>query len=157
MVRNSPKREGLEFIQEMSNTYRYTLTSKQQDLVTLKEEMEFLDAYTYLLKKRFGDNLVFDIQIPGDAGEMKIPPMAVQTLVENGIQHNIITKETPLKFKIYVENEMVCVENNLYKKENSEGFGSGLKNLANRFELIAGKSIDIEQNDSHFRVKLPLI
>jgi sensor histidine kinase YesM len=158
VVRNGPKKEGLEFIREMSNTYRYTLTSRQHDLVALSEEMEFLKAYTFLLKKRFESGFHVEINIPEELLKTgKIPPMSLQLLVENGIQHNVITGESPIIFTVYVEEDMICIRNTLNRKENSEGFGSGLKNLANRFSLIAAKDIVIQQDESYFTVKLPLL
>jgi len=48
IIRNEKKDVGLEFIGEMSKTYRYTLKSKQ-DLVTVKEEIDFLQSYLLLL------------------------------------------------------------------------------------------------------------
>ena len=157
VIRNSPKEEGLEFIQEMSETYRYTLTSQKFDVVELKDEIDFLDGYIFLLKKRFGDILSFHFDIPESEMSRKIPPMALQTLIENGINHNIITVHTPLRFDFFMENEAICVKNNLIKKESSEGLGSGLENLNNRFLLITDKQIWIEPNEEYFIVKLPLI
>ncbi|MEA1878211.1 MAG: histidine kinase [Bacteroidota bacterium] len=157
VVRHASKNDSLDFIQELSNTYRYTLTSRKTNLVTLSEELAFAKSYAFLIKKRFEDSVKFEYDIPGAYTKWKVPPMAIQTLIENGVQHNIITKDHPLLFTLKIENDFLCVINTINKKEDSEGLGSGLSNLSNRFELIAGKQIVINQSDNEFIVRLPLI
>ena len=156
IVRNEKKEIGLEFIQEMSKTYHYTLASKH-DLVSLKEELDFLQSYLFIIKKRFGNKLIFNIKISNNLFQSKIPPMSLQLLVENAIQHNIITQEFPLTIRIFVENDMICIENNLQEKESDGSLGLGLDNLTNRYRLLVQKDIIIEKDKKHFRVKLPSI
>ncbi len=156
IVRSENREVGLEFIQEMSKTYRYTLASKQ-DLVSMKEEIEFLQSYVFLLKKRYGEKLVLHLDIPESAYKFMIPPMSLQILVENAIQHNVITKTSPLTVKIYIENGMICVENNLQVKESTDSFGMGLENLASRYHLLSKKDIIITKDEHIFCVKLPLL
>ncbi|AXT20312.1 hypothetical protein D7030_04120 [Flavobacteriaceae bacterium AU392] len=156
IVRNENKDVGLEFIQDMSNTYRYTLTSANEDLVSLKQEINFIESYVFLLQKRFGKKLQFKMNIPIAFMDTPIPPMSLQLLIENAIQHNIITKTLPLTIAIYIENNMICVVNNLQEKEFVESFGIGLKNLTNRYKLLTKSEIIIERNASEFIVKLPL-
>lgn len=157
VIRNEKKEVGLEFIQEMSKTYRYTLASKRQDLVALSEEMEFVNAYLFLLKKRFNDKLQVDMNITEQYLSSKIPPMSLQLLVENAVQHNIMTKDAPLNIHFFVEEEHIIVENNLQHKNNTNGLGLGLENLSNRYRLLAQKAIFIEKDEEVFRVKLPLL
>jgi sensor histidine kinase YesM len=156
IVRNEEKEVGLEFIQEMSKTYRYTLSSRQQDLVKLKEEVEFLQSYIFLLKKRFGNKVTVEINFSEKAYNSSIPPMSLQLLVENAIQHNVITKTDPITVRIFDKDGQIWVENKLKPKE-SKSVGIGLKNLADRYRLLAKKEINISKDDHMFRVKLPLI
>jgi len=156
IVRNETRETGLEFIQDMSNTYRYTLTSVSEDLVPLKKEMEFIRSYVYLLQKRFGKKLQFETNIPEEYLNIPIPPMSLQLLIENAIQHNVITQASPLNISIFVEKNMLCVANNLQEKEQVESFGIGLKNLTNRYKLLTKKEISIQRSHSSFIVKLPL-
>ncbi|MBL7137812.1 MAG: histidine kinase [Bacteroidales bacterium] len=85
VVRNEEKELGLEFIQEISNTYRYTLASRQQDLVNLEAELDFVRSYIFVIQKRFGDKLIFDLEVSGNDFRSKIPPMSLQQLIENAI------------------------------------------------------------------------
>ncbi|WP_339607356.1 histidine kinase [uncultured Roseivirga sp.] len=157
IVRNEKKEVGLEFIQELSKMYRYTLASERQELVELKEELTFVNAYLFIMHKRFGDKLICEMDIPELYLNKKVPPMSVQLLIENATQHNIITKTSPLTIKITVEDSMLSVENNLQVKEESEGLGLGLQNLTNRYSLIAEQDIVILKNQTTFKVKLPLL
>ena len=157
IIRLNGKNESLKFLDKMSQVYRYILESNQNDLVKLKDEIEFLNAYFFLLRKRFGEKLILEIEISPDLNETYIPPMALQLLVENAFQHNTITNSAPLKIKIFNKNGMICVQNNLQKKKSSESFGIGLPNLLKRYQLIAGKEIIINKNTSIFSVKIPVI
>ena len=157
IVRNEKKEVGLEFIQELSKMYRYTLASERQELVELKEELTFVNAYLFIMHKRFGDKLICEMDIPELYLKKKVPPMSVQLLIENATQHNIITKTSPLTIKITVEDSMLSVENNLQVKEESEGLGLGLQNLTNLYSLIAEQDIVILKNQTTFKVKLPLL
>ncbi|MFT6054961.1 MAG: sensor histidine kinase YesM [Roseivirga sp.] len=157
IVRNEKKEVGLEFIQELSKTYRYTLASKRQELVALSEEIDFVNAYIFILGKRFGDKLICEIDIAEGYLKKRVPPMSLQLLIENATQHNIITTAAPLIIRILVNDDMLCVENNLQPKEESQGLGLGLQNLTNRYQLIADRDIVIFRSETSFKVKIPLL
>lgn len=157
IVRNETKKEILEFIDDISDTYRYSLSSTKTNLVSLKEELNFIQSYTDLLQKRFGKKLKISINIPEEIYTSTIPPMSIQLLIENAIQHNIITLEAPLFINVYCDNGYVCVKNNVLEKEEIDSFGIGLMNLNNRYKLIANKDVYIEKQLDYFLVKLPIL
>lgn len=157
LVRNESKHRVLEFIQELSNTYRYTLASKQEDLVPLEQELAFVRSYLFLLKKRFGEKLVVDINISEELAQRQIPPISLQVLVENAVQHNVMTRDRPLEIRFFVEQHYLVVENNLQAQQQSSGLGLGLENLSNRFRLLAQQEIIIEKYADRFIVKLPFL
>ena len=156
VVRNEDKEVALNYIGNISNTYRYTLSIKD-DLVTVKEEMDFLDSYLYLLKERFGSKLKVETTVPESCFDFRIPPMSLQLLVENAIQHNIIIDSSPLTIRLMVEADMICIENNLQEKQATESFGLGLKNLGERYQILSGREIIIQKEKCKFIVKLPLL
>lgn len=157
IVRNEKKEVGLEFIGEMSKTYQYTLATKQ-DLVPLKEEVDFLESYLFLLKRRHGEKLKYSQDLPEEALSSGIPPMSLQLLVENAIQHNVLSRDLPLHIRIFEKEGMICVENNLQEKESGvDSFGIGLQNLSNRYRLLSQKDIIITKEKNKFGVKLPLL
>ena len=157
IVRKDTKAASLEFIDDISSTYRYSLSSTKIDLVTLKEEINFITSYSDLLQKRFGDKLKIALNVSDKVYSHKLPPMSIQLLIENALQHNVITSERPLQIKVYDENSHIYVENSLNEKQDVESFGIGLMNLNNRYKLIANNEIRIEKTQNTFLVELPLL
>ncbi|WP_299366406.1 sensor histidine kinase [Winogradskyella sp.] len=150
--------EATTFVNELSYMYRYILQSGQQDLVTLNEELKFLNSYIYLIKTRYRNRFVMDINIPKDALNRSIPSLALQLLVENAIKHNEISEENPLKVLIYIEDHMIVVKNKIKPRSTFvHSTGQGLENINKRYKLLKGNEIIITKQDEFFIVKLPLI
>ena len=100
--------------------------------------MEFASAYIFLLKMRFENNLQFDIQIAKSFEDYRLPPMAVQVLIENAVKHNEISDRKPLTIHIVTNNEgYLSVSNDIQPKRTAaSGTGIGLVNLAKRYRLL---------------------
>lgn len=150
------------YITQLSNVYRYLLTNnkyKDEDLVLLKDELEFTNSYLYILKERFEDALDIDINISQETLYMQIPPLALQVLIENATKHNVVSMDSPLSIYIYNEGEeTLVVKNNLQPKLSSEdSLGIGLDNIKKRYQLLSDKEIEIIKTDTDFTVKIPLI
>lgn len=147
------------FIRQLSQVYRYVLETRQQELVTLATELEFIEAFVSLQKARFGDKLVVNINPRGQNHKM-LPPMAIQMLLENAIKHNEISEQHPLYIQVDVDNEdTLVVENNLRKKniplEPSSGLG--LENIKARYAFLSDRGVDVQTTNDAFIVKLPLL
>ncbi len=146
------------FVQKLSFLYRYILQSKEQDLVTLAEELHFLESYMFLIKERYGTKFSAVIEIDKSCKTKQIPSLALQLLVENAVKHNEISARHPLKVHIYIEDDFVVVKNKLQKRNTpSESTNIGLSNLQSRFKLLLKKDIVILNDETHFVVKLPLL
>ena len=144
-------------MEELSTVFRYILQSSKKELVKVKDELEFLSSYEYLLKIRFEDKINFQINIPGEIFDELIPVLSLQPLVENAINHNSCSIDKPLIIKIYSEKSYIIVENNILPKirpENSTGIGN--ENLRKRFMLLLNKEITIVNSDDKYKVILPL-
>ena len=157
VIRTEKKQESLDFVQNMSDVYRYILDSETRNTVSLAEELEFLDAYIHLLTKRFGTNLQVSYAIDEQLKAYKIPPMALQILFENVVKHNKLSKEQPLGIRIGTSGETIVMKNSLNPKTAAEGHGVGLANLNKRYKVIADKEIEIKRDTEWFSVTLPLI
>lgn len=147
------------FVQNLSTVLRYSLDFQKKELIAISEELQLLEAYLYLLKIRFGDkiNLKFE-QVEFAKGF--VPPLALQLLIENAVNHNEIATQRPLKIQIIYEKESstLSVINNLSpKRQNTSGGGLGLFNLNNRYELLSKKQIEITQNEAEFKVVIPVL
>lgn len=149
---------ALNFVQELSKVYRYVLQTRVATMVTLKEELDFIESYKFLMINRFGENLRMTINIPDPYRSFLIMPFALQLLVENAIKHNIISKKHPLAIHVFLENSYLVVTNTLQKKATSgKSTHIGLANIQNRYRLISEKEVRIKQHASEFRVEIPLI
>lgn len=150
---------GFEYSENFSKVYRYLLVNAKKQLITLRGEMKFLDAYLFLLKNRMGNGVEFIIQISEVQMNLQLPPITLQLLVENAIKHNRIDRESPLQIRIYT-NQMdeLIVENPIKPLLKSPvSSGMGLENIINRYKLLSKKIPRIEQVDNTFIVKIPLL
>ncbi len=151
--------EATMFVNKLSHMYRYILQSGERDLVCLKDELQFLESYTYLIQMRY-HQYCFRIDLDVDPAHlhMEIPPMALQLLVENAVKHNEISKGCPLEVKIYSKDDFLVVENKMHPRNSPvDSTGNGLINLDKRYFLLRKKRIHISSDQNIFSVKLPLI
>jgi sensor histidine kinase YesM len=79
-----------EMISKLSVMLRYSLESFEKKLVPLREELNFVQKYLELEKHRFGERLVFNINVDEHLKDVEIPPMIIQPLVENAVKHGIL-------------------------------------------------------------------
>lgn len=157
LIRETPDR-AQEYLQELSRVLRYTLQENVGQSVTLREEMEFVAAYIFLLKMRYEDNLFFDIAIQPHAESRMLPPMSVQLLIENAVKHNEISNRHPLTIRVRTEVDTLVVNNPIQRKLTaSRGTGIGLANLSKRYYLLFRKEIEVKEERDTFTVTIPLI
>jgi hypothetical protein len=150
--------QAQKFTTSLSKVYRYVLEQKNKDLVTVDEELAFAKTYVRLLKMRFEDSIVFDIPEKGRDPQAKIVPLSLQLLLENAVKHNVVTSVKPLRIKVYEEDGMLCVSNNLQEKQVvKKSSGVGLKNIQERYHMLSNREVQIANTTSEFTVKLPVL
>lgn len=150
--------QAVDFVQQLSKVYRHILEVRDEQSILLKEELDVLRAYAFLLQTRFGDNLDINIDVPEEKLKRRIVPLSLQILMENAIKHNIVSSDKPLKIEVYTENGRLIVSNNLQKKNQvNESTGIGLDNIRNRYKLLGDGKVEVMENDSNFTVSIPLI
>jgi len=149
--------KAVKYTQHLSDIYRYVLQNTKKNLVDLRTELECLDSYIYLFRTKYDEGFQVIIDIDDDLLKLKIPPLALQMLVENSIKHNIILSDRPLIVKIYSNETNLIVSNNINKKKDVSSESTGLKNINTRYKIISDKSIKIEQSETEFKVTLPLL
>lgn len=146
-----------EFINRLSSIYRYILENSSKDRVPLGVELSFIRDYFFLHKIRDDGKIQLEVKV-NETDNSEILPVSLQILVENAIKHNKATRESPLKISIYIENKHVIVKNNLQKMAvQLKSTKIGLKNLAQRVRLMTGKVLIIEETNTDFIVKIPLL
>lgn len=158
LVREEENEKSLRYINELSDIFRYVLKANKQGLTTLREELNFLQAYRYMMEIRYEGKLHFDIKIEEKYLIYQIPMLSVQLLIENIIKHNEISEDKPLKVNIYTTNDnMLVISNPVQKKiRAATDSGVGLQNLNNRYLLLVSESIIVDDNEGTFMVRLPL-
>ena len=151
---NSDK--AIDFVKKLSEVYRYVLDQKDHELVDLAMELKFVESYVFLQKIRFGENLVIEVNV--NPMNFKVIPLSVQMLVENAIKHNEISDRKPFQIKIYsTDDNCLIVENQLQKKAGSEGSGTGIQNIRDRYEFFSKRKLIIFENMEKFLVSIPLL
>ncbi len=149
--------QAAKFIKQLSEVYRYVLEHKENEVVSLKEEINFSEKYIFLQKIRHDKSLQVNITANG-TNDKYIVPVSMQLLIENAIKHNEVSEENPLVIKIYEKDDYVWVENNLQPKVAiKESGGVGLETIKDRYAFLSDKKVIITQTDKSFIVQLPLI
>ncbi len=157
IIPDNPK-QAVDFVQQLSKVYRHILEVQDEQVIPLKDELDVLKAYAFLLQTRFGNNLDITINVPEERLIKKIIPLSLQILMENAIKHNIISSEKPLKVNVFIENGKIIVSNNLQKKKQvTESTGIGLENIRNRYRLLGNGQVEVIENENNFTVSIPLI
>jgi hypothetical protein len=157
LIVNQPAQAHL-FNNRLAQVYKYFLLNKNRELIPLKEELDFIESYFYLLQIRHDNKLQLRKDLNENSGSVMIPPCSLQILVENAIKHNEFTDDRPLKIHIYMNEHYLKVSNNIKPKPYAvNSTGIGLRNLSARYKILFRKDITIETNRENFIVKLPFI
>ena len=152
------KEDAKLFVDKLSDVYRFILQEGRENKITVKEEVEFAKAYLHIQSERFGENLKVDWNLSLASLQRHCIPTSLQLLIENAIKHNVIAKSKHLLIRIYEEDTSIIVENALQPKSSKiPSTGLGLKNLKDRYALLSKKPVIIENDEVHFRVKLPFL
>ncbi|MCE7064612.1 sensor histidine kinase [Dyadobacter sp. CY326] len=151
--------DAQDYLERLSDVYRYVLVSRNKDTVLVEEELAFVDAYVYLNKIRFRDNLLVEKQLSSATYQQHVTPLSLQMLIENAIKHNVASKENPLKIVIREENgQYLVIANNILEKTVLEkSTRVGLQNIINRYSLLTERRVEILRSDNVFTVKIPLL
>jgi sensor histidine kinase YesM len=149
--------QAVKFIRQMSDLFRYILDNRDKELVSIREELNFLNAYLYLLKTRFDDKITISVNLDPAPGQY-IVPMTLQLLVENAVKHNEVSARNPLNISISQNGGYIEVKNELRKKEiGDDSTKTGLKNISQQFGFFTDKKLEFSEQSGNFVVKVPII
>ena len=157
LVREQDNDRALEYIDQLSYTFRYIIQNGQSSVTTLRDEIAFAEAYAYLFKIRYEDKLFFEFDIAEEYLDWTLPALSLQPLIGNAVKHNTITSKNPLRVSIRVVDGVLEVENQKRAKLDVEpSTGIGLQNLSSRWQIVAGRDIEVVDSEERFMVRLPL-
>lgn len=156
---------GREFCDTLAGVYRYVLASRNRDLVPLEDELEFVRAYHRLLALRFGTAVALDVEpaLADAAPRWLIPPLGLQTLLENAVKHNQTGEDVPLVLSLALDRRgdagtAVRVVNATRPRSSARPTsGLGLSNLDERCRLLTGLPLVVRQDQAQFEVSVPLV
>jgi sensor histidine kinase YesM len=138
-----------DMVVKLSEFMRYALSRKDEQPVTLQNELENLRLYLDIEQVRFGDKLTTEEFIEGNCLDFKIPVMLLQPLYENAVKHGVYESTESVKIitraKI-IDGFMEIIISNNYDTTPSlrKGTGTGLLNVTRRLELFYGNKATIK-------------
>ncbi|MEM7370394.1 MAG: two-component regulator propeller domain-containing protein [Bacteroidota bacterium] len=158
IIEESPT-TAVHYVNRLSDFFRNILAYRDTSIIELKEELDLLENYLFLLTERYGESLQVKMDIPALYQHFLIPPLTLQMLIENAIKHNVISHKKPLKVELSIrENCFLEVMNPIQKKRSpSPSTGLGLENIRKRYQLLGAGNIQISPTEDQFRVAVPLI
>jgi hypothetical protein len=158
LIRKKNDENTLAYVNKLSDVFRYILQSDKRGLVSLEEELEFVNAFRYMMEVRFAHKLVFRIEVDEARREVKLPALSLLPIIDNVVVHNTIDRDHFMQVGIYLnEKTELVVSCPIYPKQDPPTTnGTGLRNLENRFLLLMNKKIRVEDNGKIFSVYLPL-
>jgi sensor histidine kinase YesM len=149
LVDENPERARTA-ITELSNILRSSMQAEKMETTTLEKELSIVKDYLELEQIRFEDRLKIEYKIDEDTLDLQVPPMMLQTLVENAIKHGVSKHVNGGFIKVTSDfinsHHELVVENtgHLENAKNVEGFG--IASTINRLKLLYG-------NDAEFEIK----
>jgi LytS/YehU family sensor histidine kinase len=158
LYKTNPEK-GEHYLMQLSDFLRVVLSHNKKFTATLDEELTICKNYLEMQKMRFGESLQWELLIENkDKLKSYVPSFSLQPLLENAIKHNCFTKQAPLKITIHQYDDCIKVSNNVNQNQYPEcSTGSGLTNLAERYQLLTGKEIRIKKNEKQFSVSFKMI
>ena len=158
LVRKKDEDRALKYIDQLSYTFRYlSQNGANSNFVTLREEIQFAEAYCYLFKIRYADKISFEFEIEEQYLDYKLPPISLQPLIGNAVKHNTISSKQLFSIRIFTKDGYLVVANEKRPMlEPNSGTGIGLSNLNTRYQLLLNREIEIIDNEKEFVVRLPL-
>lgn len=147
-----------DMLTRLSNVLRSSLRKDDDHTAALSDEIEVVRDYLALETVRFGDRLSATVQVEEAAAELPVPPMMIQTLVENAIKHGIsrLAGHGQLAVEASIEDRRLVI-----RVENTGTLGAvapssgqlGLKNVRERLELLYGDRASLRLEEQEGRVR----
>lgn len=158
LIRRHPDKAE-EYLIHLSDFLRASISKGHKNIISLKDEIKLSTDYLEMQKMRAGEALKFSIDIDQQALNNRwLPAFSLQPLLENAIKHNVLTNEDPLYLDVVQEGDYLKVMNNLQVKHQTEAStGSGLMNLSERYKMLTGEDILIEDDGNTFTVKIKIL
>jgi len=146
------------FVRHLSKVYRYVLEHKENEVVSLQTEADFIQHYISLLNIRYKNVLEISMNISKADMEKGIVMVTMQMLIDNAIKHNSLETEAPLTISIWNEEGYLHVSNNKQLRRQIETSNKqGLAQLKELYSYLTKQEVKILDSPEKFEIKLPLL
>lgn len=147
-----------DFVRHLSKVYRYVLEHKENEVVSLQTETDFIRHYISLLNIRYKNVLGIKMNISPVAMEKGIVMVTLQMLIDNAIKHNSLEDEAPLTISIWDEEGYLHVSNNKQLRKQIETSNKhGLAQLKELYSYLTKQEVQVQETTEKFEIKLPLL
>jgi len=147
LIPSDPKRAE-DTVGKLASLLRFSISVNQTSLVPLAQELKIVRAYLDIESTRFGQRLQYEVSVPDALGDFKVPPLALQTLVENSVKHVVAQRSQPVFIRINGAQQKGRLE--ITVSDDGPGFSladispdHGLGNLVGRLELLFGEAAQL--------------
>ena len=146
----------------LSKLFRYTTGTKDQHFNTIKEELDIVKTYLAIEQVRFGDRLIYDLDVEKEVENKEIPRFLLQPIVENAIKHGIskLSQQGLIRIKITKENDylILAVHDNGAPFSDNFFTGYGLQSIQDKLKLLYGAQAQLIIDNADYKqviIKLP--
>lgn len=147
-----------QFVHHLAKVYRYVLEHRENEVVQVQTEVNFIKHYILLLEIRFKQSLNIRINLNEIALEKKIVMVTLQMLIDNAIKHNTLQEKKPLDITISDEGEYLIVSNNKQLRKQIEmSTQQGLKQLKELYAYLSPRPVLIINTNNAFEIRIPLL
>jgi two-component system LytT family sensor kinase len=166
LVDENPERARTA-ITALSNILRSSMQAEKMETVPLEKELNIVKDYLALEHVRFEDRLEVEYDIDEDTLDQPIPPMMLQTLVENAIKHGVSKQKEGGRIKVVSDfrdnhHELIVLNSGSLSDNTAVGDGFGINSTRNRLKLLFGGKADFAIRDNgagmvEAKVKMPVL
>lgn len=146
------------YLNALSVILRYFTENIGKEKVLVKDAMQCIDYYTFILETRFPQHFLFNIVVDNIPLDSYILPVSIQAAIENAVKHNKHSQKSPLKISITNDEHFIVVTN--YKQllaNDTESLGIGLSNLKERYNLLTKYEVCVCETEKIYSIKIPII
>jgi sensor histidine kinase YesM len=147
---------------KLSKLFRYSINSQQENMASIKEEIEIVNTYLDIEKVRFGDRINFMMQIAPEVKDLRIPRFLIQPLVENALKHGLNNKADHGVLQIIAnrdaDNISITIADNGVPFPDDINMGYGLQSTYDKLSLLYGDNYRIHISNhpqKHIKITIP--
>ena len=152
------KKRADELVDSLAKSYRYTLDNRHNDLVSLKTEIESLDALVKIYDARYPGAVFIEKEIAAYDDDQNLVPCTLSILLEKAVLTNIISKSLPLTFKICLKgHNLIIAFNENQRLRRHDPKNTRLEFLVKAYRFFSEDGIKITQKQDFVSYQIPLV